>query len=96
MRLAILPTTSASGTTSGAAPSTSTRCFELVVDSAFEGTRKPEPRIYEITLERLGLAAEDCAFIDDVEVNVTAARELGLHGIHFRDTDAGAWRSWTP
>ena len=61
--------------------------FELVVDSAFEGTRKPEPRIYEITLERLGLEAEDCAFIDDVEVNVTAARELGMHGIHFRDTD---------
>jgi putative hydrolase of the HAD superfamily len=61
--------------------------FELVVDSSFEGTRKPEPRIYEITLERLGLEAGDCAFIDDVEVNVTAARELGLHGIHFRTND---------
>jgi putative hydrolase of the HAD superfamily len=61
--------------------------FELVVDSSFEGTRKPEPRIYEITLDRLGLAAEDCAFIDDVEINVTAATELGLHGIHFRTTD---------
>lgn len=60
--------------------------FELIVDSGFEGTRKPEPRIYELTLERLGLAAADCAFIDDVEVNVTAANELGLHGIHFRDT----------
>jgi putative hydrolase of the HAD superfamily len=61
--------------------------FELVVDSAFEGTRKPEPRIYEITLERLGLEAGDCVFIDDVDVNVTAANELGLHGIHFRTTD---------
>jgi putative hydrolase of the HAD superfamily len=61
--------------------------FELVVDSSFEGTRKPEPRIYEITLERLGLSAPDCAFIDDVEVNVTAANDLGLHGIHLRDTD---------
>jgi putative hydrolase of the HAD superfamily len=61
--------------------------FELVVDSAFEGTRKPEPRIYELTLERLGLEAGDCAFIDDVDVNVTAATELGMHGIHFRDTD---------
>jgi len=61
--------------------------FELVVDSAFEGTRKPEPRIYEITLERLGLEARDCAFIDDVDANVTAANELGLHGIHFRTTD---------
>jgi putative hydrolase of the HAD superfamily len=60
--------------------------FELVVDSAFEGTRKPEPRIYEITLERLGLEASDSVFIDDVEVNVTAARDLGFHAIHFRDT----------
>jgi putative hydrolase of the HAD superfamily len=61
--------------------------FELVVDSSFEHTRKPEPRIYEITLDRLGLAASDCAFIDDVEVNVVAARELGFHAIHFRDTE---------
>jgi putative hydrolase of the HAD superfamily len=61
--------------------------FELIVDSAFEGTRKPEPRIYELTLSRLGLQPADCAFIDDVEVNVTAANELGLHGIHFRTTD---------
>jgi putative hydrolase of the HAD superfamily len=60
--------------------------FELVVDSSFEGTRKPEPRIYELTLARLGLSAPECVFIDDVEVNVTAANELGLHGIHFRTT----------
>ena len=48
--------------------------FELVVDSGFEGTRKPEPEIYARTLERLGLPGEACAFVDDVEVNVTAAR----------------------
>ena len=61
--------------------------FELVVDSAFEGCRKPEPEIYALTLDRLGLPADACAFVDDVEVNVTAANEAGLHGIHFRDTD---------
>ena len=55
--------------------------FELVVDSGFEGTRKPEPEIYARTLERLDLAGEDCAFVDDVEVNVTAAREAGMHAI---------------
>jgi putative hydrolase of the HAD superfamily len=60
--------------------------FELVVDSGFEGTPKPEPEIYARTLERLGLAAQACAFLDDVDVNVEAARELGLHAIHFRDT----------
>jgi putative hydrolase of the HAD superfamily len=60
--------------------------FELIVDSGFEGTRKPEPEIYALTLSRLGLAARDCAFVDDVEVNVVAAREAGMQGIHFRDT----------
>ena len=62
--------------------------FELVVDSAFVGTRKPESRIYAITLERLGMEAGDCVFVDDLEVNVQAAREAGMHGVHFRDTGA--------
>ena len=61
--------------------------FELIVDSAFVGHRKPEPEIYALTLERLGLPAEACAFVDDVEINVVAARELGMHAIHFRDTE---------
>jgi putative hydrolase of the HAD superfamily len=60
--------------------------FETVVDSAFVGTRKPEPEIYAITLERLGLPADACAFVDDLEVNVEAARGAGMHGIVFRDT----------
>ena len=60
--------------------------FELVVDSAFVGTRKPEPAIYALTLERLGLPGEACAFVDDLEVNVDAARKAGMQGIVFRDT----------
>ena len=51
--------------------------FELVVDSGFEGIRKPEPEIYELTLARLGLPAEACAFVDDLEVNVAAAPRAG-------------------
>jgi putative hydrolase of the HAD superfamily len=61
--------------------------FEVVVDSAFVGTRKPEPEIYAITLERLGLPGEACAFVDDLAVNIDAAREVGMHGILFRDTE---------
>jgi putative hydrolase of the HAD superfamily len=60
--------------------------FEVVVDSAFVGTRKPEPEIYAITRQRLGLPGEACAFVDDLEINVAAARDAGMHGIHFRDT----------
>jgi epoxide hydrolase-like predicted phosphatase len=63
--------------------------FEEIVDSAFVGVRKPEREIYELTLERLGggLSAADCLFVDDLEVNCEAARELGMHAVHFRDTD---------
>jgi putative hydrolase of the HAD superfamily len=61
--------------------------FDVVVDSAFVGSRKPEPRIYEITLERLGSPAEATLFIDDVEINCQAARQLGIEAIHFRSTD---------
>jgi putative hydrolase of the HAD superfamily len=61
--------------------------FELVVDSAFVGVRKPEPEIYALTLARLGLPAEECAFLDDLEVNVEGARAAGMHGIHFEDTE---------
>jgi putative hydrolase of the HAD superfamily len=63
--------------------------FELIIDSAFVGMRKPEPEIYELTLARLdgGLAAGDCLFVDDVEVNCETARSLGMHTVHFRDNE---------
>jgi putative hydrolase of the HAD superfamily len=60
--------------------------FEVVVDSAFVGTRKPEPEIYALTLDRLGLPAAACVFVDDLERNVEAARDTGMEGIVFRDT----------
>ena len=63
--------------------------FEFVVDSAFVGMRKPDPEIYEHTLDRLGdgLTASDCLFIDDVEVNIEAARRLGFNVVHFRTNE---------
>ena len=61
--------------------------FEVVVDSAFVGCRKPDPEIYEIMLERLGVAAEGCIFVDDVEANCEAARKLGMTAVHFRDNE---------
>jgi putative hydrolase of the HAD superfamily len=60
--------------------------FEVVVDSAFVGMRKPEPGIYRLTLERLGLPGEACAFIDDLDVNCDAAREHGIAAIRFEST----------
>ena len=59
--------------------------FELVVDSAFVGMRKPESGIYELTLERLGggVRAEECLFVDDLEVNCEGARALGMRAVRF-------------
>jgi putative hydrolase of the HAD superfamily len=61
--------------------------FETVVDSGFVGARKPEARIYEMTLERLGLAAEVCLFVDDLEPNIEGARRAGMRAVHFRDNE---------
>ncbi len=61
--------------------------FDVVVDSAFVGARKPEPRIYEITLERLGVEPSAALLVDDIEVNCDAARKLGMHAVHFRSSE---------
>jgi len=61
--------------------------FDVVVDSAFVGTRKPEPRIYEITLERVGATAGEAVFIDDIEANCDGARAVGIRSVWFRSTD---------
>jgi epoxide hydrolase-like predicted phosphatase len=61
--------------------------FEEIVDSAFVGCRKPEPRIYELTLERIGMPAGACLFVDDLEVNCEAAEALGMRAVHFRDNE---------
>ena len=61
--------------------------FETVVDSAFVGCRKPESRIYAITLERLGLPAESCIFIDDVKVNCEGAERAGIAAVHFQENE---------
>jgi len=61
--------------------------FEVVVDSAFVGVRKPEPEIYQLTLERLGVSADTALLVDDIEVNCEGARELGMQAVWFRSTE---------
>ena len=61
--------------------------FELVVDSAFVGVRKPDPEIYELTVTGLGVPAAECLFLDDIEVNCEGARRAGMTAVVFRDTE---------
>ena len=60
--------------------------FEVVVDSAFVGMRKPDRRIYELTVERLDptLSPGDCLFVDDLEINCEAARAMGMRAVRYR------------
>src|SRR6266542_4737386 len=63
--------------------------FEVVVDSAFVGMRKPEPEIYELTLQRLGdgVSASDSLFVDDIQVNCDVASSLGMTTVHYLDAE---------
>jgi putative hydrolase of the HAD superfamily len=62
--------------------------FEVVVDSAFVGLRKPDNAIFELTLERLGgVAPERCVFVDDLDVNCEAARGLGMAAVRFENAE---------
>ncbi|MCW3041036.1 MAG: HAD-superfamily hydrolase, subfamily variant 3 [Solirubrobacterales bacterium] len=63
--------------------------FDDVVDSAFVGLRKPDPAIYRLSCERLGVHPAECVLIDDFLVNCQAAEALGMAAVRFVDT-AGA------
>ena len=52
--------------------------FDVIVESSVEGVRKPEPRIYRIACERLGVAPERSVFLDDLGINLKPARAMGM------------------
>jgi putative hydrolase of the HAD superfamily len=56
--------------------------FDVVVISGEVGLRKPEPEIFQLTTQRLGLLPEQCVFVDDLKHNVAAAAALGWVGVH--------------
>ncbi len=58
--------------------------FDLIVGSAEEKIMKPDPQIYQITLDRLGRQPQESVFIDDFAHNIAAARSLDMFVIHYR------------
>jgi epoxide hydrolase-like predicted phosphatase len=60
--------------------------FDVVVESAVEGMRKPDPRIYELTCERLGITPPEAVFLDDIGANLKPARAMGMTTIKVDDT----------
>jgi len=60
--------------------------FDLIAISAEEGLAKPDPEIYRRVVDRLGALPEETIFVDDFIENVVAARDAGIHAIHFLTT----------
>lgn len=55
--------------------------FEVVIDSSHAGMRKPNPAIFHLATDALGVAPERCVFLDDFPGNIAAAEALGITGI---------------
>ncbi|BEU99241.1 HAD-IA family hydrolase [Novosphingobium olei] len=55
--------------------------FEHVIESSKAGVRKPDPRIYQMMCDHLGLAPSDCVYLDDLGINCKPAAALGMHAI---------------
>jgi len=71
---------------------------EVIIYSHEVGWQKPDPRIYQLTCERLALPPQATVFLDDREPNIIAARQLGMQGILFVNTQQAiaeieAWRA---
>jgi putative hydrolase of the HAD superfamily len=54
------------------------RLFDATVISALEGTRKPDPRMYELAIERIGVPPAECVFVDDLPFNLPPAEAMGI------------------
>jgi putative hydrolase of the HAD superfamily len=59
--------------------------FDDLVISAEVGLGKPDPRIYHLAVERLGVQPNEAVFVDDVLANVEAASAIGLNAIHYQN-----------
>jgi len=64
--------------------------FEVIVDSSAVGLRKPDPRIYRLTCERVGVTPDVAVFVDDNSDNVAAAAAVGMEVVQF---GADPWAS---
>ena len=61
--------------------------FDVVVESATAGVRKPEPEAYELVLTQMGLPAEEVVFLDDLGINLKPARAMGMTTIKVEDPE---------
>jgi glucose-1-phosphatase len=65
--------------------------FDAIIISAEVGVAKPDPRIFHLTLDRLGVNASGAVFVDDMAENIGAARSVGMNAIQFKTAAQVKW-----
>ncbi len=63
--------------------------FDLFISSAIEGVSKPDPKIFLLTAQRLGVNPKECLFMDDSQKNVEGAKALGMETIWWKNREQG-------
>lgn len=61
--------------------------FDYTVEGRTDGVMKPDPRAYELMVERMGVPAQECVFIDDQRVNLEGARAVGMQTVYLDPVD---------
>ena len=64
------------------------RHFDAFIESSVEGLRKPDPRIYELACERIGVQPTEAAFLDDIGANLKPARAMGMTTLRVVEPEA--------
>lgn len=59
--------------------------FDHIIISAEVGVAKPDPKIFQIALEKAGVSPSEAVFVDDFYVNIEGCEKVGMQGIHFKD-----------
>lgn len=62
--------------------------FDDMIISAEVAAMKPEPKIFQIALERFGVKPKEAVFVDDFYANIEGCQKVGMKGIHFRDAES--------
>ena len=62
--------------------------FDRMIISAEVGAVKPEPKIFQIALDQVGVSPNEAVFVDDFLINVEGAEKVGMKAIHFKDPES--------
>jgi epoxide hydrolase-like predicted phosphatase len=87
-KIGLLSNVSRGGIQRRFAPAELSEYFDAVVASGDEGVAKPDPSVYELTADRLGVRCDACVFTDDIPLYCEGAQAVGMQAIHYEDFES--------